>query len=418
MRTKEYKKLKEERLYKKEHRQRKTTERGYYGSSSHLAQKTEGEVKKHGPLTSYINSSYISAMNRLGGRKSRQRIVAYVESYDDVFFWSNLLRPLETEQYFFEVMLPSRTSLCKGKKIALANDLGARLGKCMIACVDADYDYLMQGVTLSSAEVCNNPYVFHTYVYAIENYQCYAPALQTVCVMATLNDRHLFNFENFLRDYSIIIWPLFVWNVWCYRYGTYKQFSMLDFFHIVQLQKINFYHPEQTLEHLRHVVNSKINRLQKQYPQGRQTYKPLREELLRLGLTPETTYLYMRGHDLFDGIVFPLLTEVCEQLRREREREIKRLAEHNVQMQNELSAYQNATGSIEEMMRKHTVYTNCPQYVQVQNDVKALLHQLSQTETDTTPTDANAPHHHAENSEQAISTLSPNNEQGNAPTHA
>ena len=173
MRTKEYKKLKEERLYKKEHRQRKTTERGYYGSSSHLAQKTEGEVKKHGPLTSYINSSYISAMNRLGGRKSRQRIVAYVESYDDVFFWSNLLRPLETEQYFFEVMLPSRTSLCKGKKIALANDLGARLGKCMIACVDADYDYLMQGVTLSSAEVCNNPYVFHTYVYAIENFQCY-----------------------------------------------------------------------------------------------------------------------------------------------------------------------------------------------------------------------------------------------------
>ena len=331
-------------------------------------------------LNEHLNSSYISAMNRLNGRKARQRIVAYVESYDDVFFWSNLLRPLETDRYFFEVMLPSRTSLCKGKKIALANELGNRLGKCMIACVDADYDFLMQGHTPASKEVCGNPYVFHTYVYAIENFQCYAPALQTVCVMCTLNDHHLFDFELFLQQYSEIIWPLFVWNIWCYRYGTYKQFSMLDFYHIVQLNDINLFHPEHTLEHLRHLVNAKINRLQKQFPEGKKTYKPLREKLLSLGLTPQTTYLYMRGHDLFDGIVVPLLSEVCEQLRREREREIRRLAEHNIQMQNELSAYQNAMGNIEEMLRKHTTFVGCPQYKQIQQDVANLITQLNKEE--------------------------------------
>lgn len=168
-----------------------------------------------------------------------------------------MLRPLETDRVYFEVMLPSRTSLCKGKKIALSNDLGERLGRCMIACVDADYDYLMQGATLTSETVCRNPYVFHTYAYAIENFQCYAPALQHVCVMATLNDRHLFDFENFLARYSEIVWPLFVWNVWAYRYGVYKQFSMLDFYHIVQLKEINYYHPEQTLDHLRRLVNAK-----------------------------------------------------------------------------------------------------------------------------------------------------------------
>ena len=334
-------------------------------------------------LNEHISSSYISAMNRLNGRKARQRIVAYVESYDDVFFWSNLLRPLETDKYFFEVMLPSRTSLCKGKKIALANELGNRLGKCMIACVDADYDFLMQGHTPASQEVCSNPYVFHTYVYAIENFQCYAPALQMVCVMCTLNDHHLFDFELFMQQYSEIIWPLFVWNIWCYRYGTYKQFSMLDFYHIVQLNDVNLFHPEHTLEHLRHLVNAKINRLQKQFPEGRKSYKPLREELLSLGLTPQTTYLYMRGHDLFDGVVVPLLSEVCEQLRREREREIRRLAEHNVQMQNELSAYQNAMGNIEEMLRKHTTFTTCPQYQQIQHDVANLITQLNKEEKQT-----------------------------------
>lgn len=327
-------------------------------------------------LTQNLNSAYIEAMNRLNGKQSRKRIVAYVESYDDIFFWSTLLRPLETKNYYFEVMLPSRTSLCKGKKIALANELGNRLGKCMIACVDADYDYLLQGATPTSYEVCNNPYVFHTYVYAIENYQCFAPVLQSVCVMATLNDRHIFDFEDFLRRFSEIIWPLFVWNIWCYRYDCYKHFSMLDFYHIVQITQMNYYHPDQTLEKLRHLVNAKIGRLQKQFPQGKKTYKPLRDQLLSLGLTPQTTYLYMRGHDLFDGIVSPLVGGVCEALRREREREIRKLAEHSVQMQNELSAYQNATAPVEEMLRKHTDYVTCPQYQRVQADVRHLVEML------------------------------------------
>lgn len=95
--------------------------------------------------------------------------------------------------------------------------------------------------------------------------------------------------------------------------------------------------------------------------------------MLNLGLTPQTTYLYMRGHDIFDGIVTPLLGGICEMLRREREREIRKFAEHNVQMQNELSAYQNATASIEEMLRKHTAYMDCPLYQRVQNDIRQWL---------------------------------------------
>ncbi len=332
-------------------------------------------------LKDNLNSSYIRAMNRLGGRHARQRVVAYVESYDDVFFWRNLLQPLETERVFFEVMLPSRTSLCKGKKMVLANELGTRLGQCMIACVDADYDYLMQGTTPASKEVCSNPYVFHTYVYAIENFQCYAPALQTVCVMATLNDHHLFDFEQFLRQYSEAVWPLFAWNVWCYRYGRYKQFSLLDFYHLVQVTDFNLHHPERELERIRHLANAKVSRLQKQYPEARKTYKPLCQELLELGLTPQTTYLYMRGHDLFDGVVMPVLSAVCEQLRREREREIKRLAEHDTQRQNELSAYQHAMGDIAEMLRKHTAYTDCPQYQQVQADLRKLIASIEKSLT-------------------------------------
>ena len=138
-----------------------------------------------------LNSQYIASANRLQPKKARRKIVAYVESYDDVFFWRSVLQDFETEQFYFEVMLPSRTTLGKGKKTTLMNQLGKGLGEYMIACVDADYDWLMQGRTEISKYICECPYVMHTYVYAIENYECYAPSLHSTCVMSTLNDREL-----------------------------------------------------------------------------------------------------------------------------------------------------------------------------------------------------------------------------------
>ena len=337
-------------------------------------------------LVNHLNSSYIDAMNRLGGKRAQRRVVAYVESYEDISFWSHLLSRLATPTLYFEVMLPSRQGLAKGKKVALANDLGPRLGNCMIACVDADYDYLMQGATPTSQQVCFSPYVFHTYAYAIENHQCYAPALRQVCVQATLNDHDIFDFEGFLAAYSEAIYPLFIWNVWCYRYGHYKRFAMADFYHIVQMPDLNIFHPERYLEQLRHRVNAKVAHLQRLFPEGRKTYKPLRQELAALGLTPETTYQYMRGHDLYDGIVVPLLTAVCQLLRGEREREIKQLADHEMQRQNELAGYQNAVVPVEEMLRKHTGYESSPLYRRIVDNLRRLIDSLAQQEQTAPPT--------------------------------
>lgn len=320
-------------------------------------------------LNSRLNSDYISAANRLQGRHSRRKIVAYVESYDDVFFWSDLLSEVEDDEVQFEVLLPSQKTLSRGKKIALAN----RLGPNMIACVDADYDYLMQGATPTSQMVCSSPFVVHTQVYSIENLQCYAPTLQNLCVMATLNDKEIFDFTAFFTQFSEIIYPLLVWNVWAYKYGVFSQFSLSDFASVVELRHINFHHPEETLEQLRHRVNKRINWLQHRFPQGRETYKPLREQLRLLGLTPSTAYLYMRGHDLVDGVITPLLSGVCDALRREREREISRLARHNVQKQNELSSYQNAIAPFEEMIRKHTAYHRAPEFKRIVERVRQLI---------------------------------------------
>ena len=112
-------------------------------------------------LTQNLSSQYIEAMNRLNSKSARQRIVAYVESYDDVLFWRTVLSRFENESRYFEVMLPSHKTLERGKKSVLMNLLSQNTGNSMIACVDADYDYLIQGVTPTSRTIISNPYVLH-----------------------------------------------------------------------------------------------------------------------------------------------------------------------------------------------------------------------------------------------------------------
>lgn len=329
-------------------------------------------------LQDNLNSQYIASANRLKPRDARKKIVAYVESYDDVFFWRSVLQEFEDDKHYFEVMLPSRDTLAKGKKSALMNSLGNSLGTCMIACVDADYDWLVQGATPLSRLVLDSPYVFHTYAYAIENYQCYAPSLHTTCVMSTLNDRVIMNLEVFMEEYSRTIWPLFVWNVWAYRYGRYKEFSMSHFADIVSFHEVSPSGPERSIERLRHKVNKAVSLLQRKFPEGRKTYQPLKEELLAMGLTPATTYLYMQGHTLFDNVVVPLLTPICTILRREREREIVKLAMHKTQKQNELSGYQHSISSVDVMLRKNTCYKDAAPYQLLREDIKRFMGELEQ----------------------------------------
>ena len=89
-------------------------------------------------LTEYLNSNFIEAANALKPKRAAQRIIAYVESYDDISFWRSVFDEYEDERFHFEVMLPARTNLTKGKKRAMMNLLGNAYGKNMIACVDSD----------------------------------------------------------------------------------------------------------------------------------------------------------------------------------------------------------------------------------------------------------------------------------------
>lgn len=321
-----------------------------------------------------ISNRYFEAANAMKAKDQRRRIVAYVESYDDVFFWRTALSRFEDDKRYFEVMLPSRNSLKRGKKSVLMNLLSQSVGECMIACVDADLDYLLQGVTVTSREINSNPYILHTYVYAIENYQCFADSLHNVAVMVTLNDHAIFDFRRFLREYSEICYPLFVWSVWAYRTGRHTEFPMSEFDRVVELGGFSLQNTKASLEHLRHKVERKVHWMWQHYPKHRVAVDALDKEMREsLGVTPETTYLYMQGHHLFDSIVAPIMTKVCNSLRTERETEISRTAVHKTQMHNELSCYENSLADVKTMLKKNMGYMSCPLFLRLQEDVAHYL---------------------------------------------
>jgi len=339
-------------------------------------------------LTDQLNSSYFEAANALRSRQARRRIVAYVESYDDIYFWRTVLGRFEDTTRYFEVMLPTHKMLERGKKSVLMKLLeaegqegGGRLGVDMIACVDADYDYLLQGATPQSEKVLGSPYVFHTYAYAIENLQCYAPSLHEVCVAVTLNDHRIFDFEDYLRQYSEAVFPLFVWSVWFYRTGRHNKFSLTDFGRIADPGGFSVQAPQASIDHLRRKVGTKVRQLQAEYPDNKEEFLRTKESVKSLGVTPQTTYLYIQGHHLFDAVVVPIVSKVCNRLRQERQDEIQRTARHHTQRRNEMSCYEHSLQDIRQTLKKNYGYQLAPQFQRIQQDINDFLDAVSSRAT-------------------------------------
>jgi hypothetical protein len=114
--------------------------------------------------------------------------------------------------------------------------------------------------------------------------------------------------------------------------------------------------------------------MQKRYPEARGKLKPLKEELERLGLRPDNTYLFIQGHHLMDNVVGSAIEPVCTILRREREKEIKYLSGgHQQQLDNELACYQHSQCPTNQMIRRNTQFKSAELYTLIKSHIERLL---------------------------------------------
>ena len=303
---------------------------------------------------------------------TRRLVRVFVEGYDDVAFWRGIFDHFRNPYLRFEISVPNREDLPKGKKVLLT--MAESAGEDFLLCMDSDFDFLMGDSTPQSRIVNGSGNLFHTYAYATENYLCYAPSLHNVCVKATKNDTWIFDFEKFLTAYSERIYPVFLWYVYSAVRDSQHNFTLVDFKNTVRLNYLDLRdNGASTLQWVGRNVERCCRRLSEKHPDMADAVAAYGGELARRGLRPEHTYLYMHGHTLLDNVVMVLLQTVCEQLRRLSIEKIRSSKKRGTAFANEMSNFKNAQRSIRDVLLDNENYTACPLYRGLRRDIERYI---------------------------------------------
>lgn len=302
----------------------------------------------------------------------RHLVKVFVEGYEDVAFWRGIFDHFQNPYLRFEISVPTREDLPKGKKVLLK--AADRANEELLLCMDSDFDYLLADEDEISRKIVTSPYMFHTYAYATENYLCYAPSLHNVCVKATKNDTRIFSFEQFLADYSRTIYPVFLWYVYSASKHTENVFTLVEFKATVRLGYLDLENNgANTIAWLKKHVEQREESLRSQYPEMAKDMKPFADYLETKGVTPELTYLFMHGHTLMDNVVMIILQGVCEKLRQLSIAKIVASSKEGIALKNEMSNYTNSLRSIRDVLLDNENYTGCPLYKSLQSDIQHYI---------------------------------------------
>lgn len=302
----------------------------------------------------------------------KRLVKVFVEGYEDVAFWRGIFDHFGNPYLRFEVSVPTRKDLPKGKKVLLS--MAEEACEELLLCMDSDFDYLFADEDELSRKIVESPYMFHTYTYATENYLCYAPSLHNVCVKATKNDVHIFDFELFMREYSRAIYPLFLWYAYSASQRSENIFTLVDFKASVRLGYLDIVdNGANTIAWLRRNVEHRLQRLCGEHPEMAASMQEFACRMRKKGVEPENTYLYMHGHTLMDSVVMVLLEGVCEKLRQISLSNIINSSKEGVALKNEINNYTNSLRSIRDVLLDNENYTDCPLYAKLKADIQCYI---------------------------------------------
>ena len=306
----------------------------------------------------------------------REQVNVFVEGYEDVAFWRCIFDHFDNPYLRFEISVPNREDLPKGKKVLMS--MIPRSNEKMLLCVDSDFDYLFGNRTEQASEINAAEFMFHTYTYATENYLCYAPSLHNVCVKATKNDSHIFDFVQFMTDYSRAIYPVFLWYAYSAQLSSENIFTLVDFKNTVRLGYLEIeQNGAETIAWLCRNVQRRVKRLESEHPEMIDDLDDFADYLLEKGVTPDNTYLYMHGHTLMDNVVMVILNTVCDRLRQMSVAKINSSKKEGLSLRNEMSNYMNSLRSIRDVLLDNENYTSCPLYKQLKEDIQSYIDRTS-----------------------------------------
>lgn len=255
---------------------------------------------------------FASAARRfaLDAKMFRCRSAVHVENKDDIVFWSTVLRHFRPNDRFHFIAGSRNEFGHETSGVTQCLKYYNYLSPDFFICIDSDYRYLMQEEGMNV-----NHFVLQTYTYSFENHHCFAGGLSEVCSRVTHMPNRIFDFGKFLKDYSHILYGLFIWHLY-FLGADPLRFSKYEFNRFLNpnICKPMFFlkdNGKRTLEELKRKVEKRVAYFERTYPHADLDF--IRRKYTALGLVPDTTYLFLRGHNVYD-MISCLCKEVCKAL--------------------------------------------------------------------------------------------------------
>ncbi len=279
--------------------------------------------------------------------------------YDtDEIFWSHLMRnvlPDLTFKVYRYANYPTAPAFGKSNVLKF-KEFAARD---FILCVDSDYDYLLE------KEDLNHPFIFQTYTYSVENYQCYAPSLLLILKRFLDLESVDYDFVDLMNRYSSIVHRLLVYSLFSMKIdGEFNadKCGLAIGFDSLQDIELGLIDLVQNIENQCLILAERYDALPE--------FSDFKLRIAELGLTESNAYLFIRGHDLKDKVIKKFLERIAEPLKNtEFENRIREIGgEGAAQYQEHLR--RNSFGNL---LKNNMNYTDCSFYQKIETDLRTAF---------------------------------------------
>lgn len=220
--------------------------------------------------------------------------IIHVEDTDDIWFWRQLLTRYRVGRYKF---MPATTNEKGNRSTGCEQCLKYKdfLSQRFFICIDSDLRYLAEeGLSAEKG-------VLQTYTYSWENHCAFAAKLQQAYEELTPSKKP-FDFSAFLLRYSKIVYRPFLLMLYQKR-NNLDSFKQDDFRRCITLQYQKGDEENNGSVFLQRLSDKLIAATQGIANDCGFCYETECNRYARLGLHEANSYLYVRGHCLYDALI-------------------------------------------------------------------------------------------------------------------
>lgn len=223
-------------------------------------------------------------------------VMARVESEDDIAFWQGVIHvanPKATVKFLPSEPAGGVEARQRGKSVCMR--YVPYLDCHLIVCVDSDFDnFIRPGALIPQRNI------LQTYTYSFENHYCWSVRLQDSWDALNLGN---FDFHDFLLKLSHILYPVLI-SMLATKAAKKKAWSLTDLCGVILSSQVNRKGclDNNGLRLLAEIEkNIQVWTATQKMP-TKASYKKFETVANEEGLMPDTAYLFMQGHCIFDLI--------------------------------------------------------------------------------------------------------------------